>query len=465
MRPGVAPVTPGHLNCAAVAKPTALRNSSSRRALRRGWSQQGSTGNIADETVYASGKWEVDLGRRELRAAGSCVLLGGRAFEIFAEIVRANGATVSKDRLIGSVWSGAIVDDNTIQVHVSAIRRALGADRGMLLTIPGRGYRVCGAWSVRRDGVATGRTVAAPSPTGTRSAADNLPAAVSDLIGRDKILRQVQELLSAYRVVTLCGVGGIGKTKLAVEVARHVMADASRDVSFVELATLAAGSPVATTVARRLGLELGTPDLQPASIARAIGKRRLLLLLDNCEHVIDAASELAETVTRRCPHVTVLTTSREPLRIDGECTIQVPPLDIPPIDPPVHWQWSGDTTPECSAMTLFVARVRAVAPELSLQAHTTAIAAIVRRLDGIPLAIEFAAARAATLGLQGVLSRLDDRFDVIDRSAAGRLCRGIRRCGRRSTGVMSCCRNRSAACCAAMSSSRPISRLKAATRL
>ncbi len=374
---------------------------------------KGARGTIAGETVYASGKWEVDLGRRELRAAGSSVLLGSRAFEILAEIVRAGGATVSKDRLIDSVWSGAIVDDNTIQAHVSAIRRALGADRGMLLTIPGRGYRISGAWSIQRDGVATGRTVAAPSPNGVRSAANNLPAAVSDLIGRDKILRQLQDLLSGYRVVTLCGVGGIGKTKLAVEVARHVMAGSSSDVSFIELATLAAGSLVATAVARALGLELGTPDLQPASIARAIGNRRLLLLLDNCEHVIDAASELAETVTRICPHVTVLATSREPLRIDGECAIQVPPLDFPPIDPPTHGQGTGDTTPECSAVTLFVARVRAGAPELSLQTHATAIAAIVRRLDGIPLAIEFAAARAATLGVQGVLSRLDDRFELL----------------------------------------------------
>jgi predicted ATPase/DNA-binding winged helix-turn-helix (wHTH) protein len=373
-------------------------------------------GIITVNTASISGEWEIDLVRRELRTGGAYVPLGGRAFEILALLVRAGGETVTKDQLIAGVWPGAIVEDNTIQVHISAIRRALGAERDLLLTSHGRGYRLSGQWTVRNDGTAKAHAGAAPKPAGPRAAAGNLPAAGSDLIGRSAILQQVRELLSAYRVVTLCGTGGIGKTRLALEMARDLRAGFAGDVRFVELAALTVDSLMPAAVAAALDLELGGSGRQAAAVARAIGARKLLLLLDNCEHVIDAAAELAETVIRTCPDVTILATSREPLRIDGECAVQVPPLDVPPVESLVHTPGPGDVVAEHSAMTLFTARVRQAVPTFSPQPHAAAIGAICRRLDGIPLAIEFAAARAAVLGVETVLSRLDDRFELLSDS-------------------------------------------------
>jgi predicted ATPase/DNA-binding winged helix-turn-helix (wHTH) protein len=357
--------------------------------------------------IYMSGQWEIDLGQRELRAHGVPVPIGNRAFEIISVLVQSAGKLVSKDDLMGRVW-GAFVEENTIQVHISAIRKALGPDRGMLKTTSGRGYRLLGSWPIRQEEHASAEPIyLAQARKPVRPFQTNLPSRTSDLIGRDGAVQHLRNLLSAYRVVTLTGPGGIGKTSLALEIARNLFPTFQGDVRLVELVSLSDPDLVPSAVAGVLGL--GGEEIPAKSIARAIGGKKLLLVLDNCEHVVDAVASLAEMIVRLCPATSVLATSREMLRIEGEHVYRVPALDVPP-----QRQEESRTVLEHSAVQLFIARTTALRSDfLADEESLPAISAICRHLDGIPLAIELAASRAATLGPQQVASRLDDRLALL----------------------------------------------------
>jgi predicted ATPase/DNA-binding winged helix-turn-helix (wHTH) protein len=353
------------------------------------------------------GPWELDRTRRELRTHGVPVPLGGRAFDIVEVLAQSAGELVTKDEIFRRVWSGAIVEESTLQVHISGIRKALGPDRGLLKTAFGRGYRLLGAWTIRKEGISATPVVLQIVPPTVYLT--NFPSASSELIGRTSAVRHLEDLLSAYRLVSLIGAGGIGKTALALEVARGLFPTFQGDSRLVELAALADPDLVPSAVAGVLGLELGGGGISAEAVARAIGTKKLLLVLDNCEHVIDAAAKLVETMLRVCPRTTVLATSREALRIEGECVYRVSPLEVPP----EHWEEPSDVLGH-SAVELLVARTRELDSDFSPDSDSlAAIAAICRHLDGIPLAIEFAATRAATLGLEQVASRLDDRFTLL----------------------------------------------------
>jgi non-specific serine/threonine protein kinase len=237
----------------------------------------------------------------------------------------------------------------------------------------------------------------------------NFPVAPPDLIGRETAAEHLRELLSAHRVVTLTGPGGIGKTVLALNVARSLFPTFDGDRVVVELVSLSDPKLVPSAIASVLGLKMGGGEISPDSVARAIGGRKLLLVLDNCEHVVEAAARLAETLVHLCPYASILATSREILRIECEQVYAVPPLEVPP----QHQEEIGKVL-GYSAVQLLVARTTALRSDFSPQEENLkAIVAICRSLDGIPLAIEFAAARAATLGLDQVASRLDDRFGLL----------------------------------------------------
>jgi non-specific serine/threonine protein kinase len=368
--------------------------------------EAGTGGQQNEPTVFTCHRWEIDIAKRELRADGLAVPIGSRAFEIIETLVRSAGELVTKDDLIRRTWPGIFVEDNTVRVHISAIRRALGNDRGMLKTVSGRGYQLLGDWKA-------GTPLKADTPervrTATRPFLTNVPVAASALIGREAAVKQLQELLSAYRVVTLAGTGGIGKTVLASEVARRIFPKIESDVFFVELVSLSDSDLVPSTIAYVLGLQLRGEMMSSESVARAIGDRKLLLILDNCEHVIEAAARVAEALIRLCPHTTVLLTSREVLRIEGEFVYQVPALEVPG----QHLETSVDIL-DHSAVQLFVTRTRSLRADFQPQAEgLSVIVAICRQLDGIPLAIELAAAAAATLGVRQVARRLDDRFALL----------------------------------------------------
>jgi predicted ATPase/DNA-binding winged helix-turn-helix (wHTH) protein len=345
---------------------------------------------------------------RELRANGVPVPLGGRAFEIIEVLVHSAGDLVTKDDLMRQVWPGAVVGNNTLQVHMAAVRKALGPDRDLLKTAFGRGYRLLGDW-MTETGAARSEPVADAAAIPDQPNFTNLPLATSKLIGRAGAVQHVADLLSAYRTVTLTGPGGIGKTALSLEIARSLSPGFEGDAWLVELASLSDPVLVPTAVASALGLRLGGDAIPAESVGRAVGGRRLLMVLDNCEHVIDAAARLAETIIRMCPLASILATSREVLRIEGECVYRVPPLDVPK----ENQVESGDLLGH-SAVQLFIARTRAQNSEFTpREGDLPAIAAICRRLEGIPLAIEFASARAAALGLAEVAAHLDDRFDTL----------------------------------------------------
>jgi predicted ATPase/DNA-binding winged helix-turn-helix (wHTH) protein len=358
--------------------------------------------------IYALEPWEIDLGRRELRGKnGTLVPLGSRAFGVLEVLVRSAGDLISTSDLMEAVWPGVFVQENTLHFHIAAIRKGLGADRALLATVSGRGYRLIGDWTVRQRTTEVGPADCPPRRSPTPPAQSNLPIPASNIVGQTSAVARAQDLMSAFRAVTLTGPGGIGKTRLALEIARRLLPGFQGDVWFVDLATLSDAGLVAAAIAGVLGLRLGRNDIPPESLAHAIGVRRLLLIIDNCEHVINAAAEVVETLLRMCPGSSVLATSREAMRIEGEFVYRVPPLDVPGPS-----EVNRDHVLESSAVQLFIARTTGplAAPH---QDELSIMAAICRRLDGIPLAIEFAAARAETLGLKEVLSRLDDRFTLL----------------------------------------------------
>src|SRR5246500_617384 len=317
---------------------------------------------------------------------------------------------VTKDHVMERVWPGAVVGEGTLHVHISAVRKALGQDRAMLKTVSGHGYRLLGSWAPQqREGSAPPDYSPLPRTFGSPPA-NNFPPVIKRLIGRTAACQFVRDLVSAYRVVTLTGPGGIGKSSLAIKAVRYLLPDFEDGGWIVELASLSGPGFVPSTVAGTLGLKL-SGEISAESVARAVGGRHLVLVLDNCEHVIDAVANLAETLTRLCPRTTIVATSREVLRIDGESVYRVPPLDVPALG-----QAAPDYIMQYSAVELFVARTKALNAGFSPDAEDLAsIATICRHLDGIPLAIELAAASAAALGIAQVSAGLHDRFALLTR--------------------------------------------------
>jgi predicted ATPase/TolB-like protein/tetratricopeptide (TPR) repeat protein len=243
----------------------------------------------------------------------------------------------------------------------------------------------------------------------TRGRARDLSQPVNELIGREAELSEVADLIRTHRLVTLIGEGGIGKTRLGLEVARHLLPEFADGAWVAELAPLSDPELVQVTVATALGLDLTAGAMSAERVANALIGKQLMLVLDNCEHVIDAAASMAGVVLHTNAAIRVLATSREPLRTEGECVYRVPPLAVPAED--------TDNVEELlrhGAIRLFVARAHAADPRFSPDERIGAVAAaICRRLDGIPLAIELAAARGAALRIEEIASRLDDRFRLL----------------------------------------------------
>ena len=237
----------------------------------------------------------------------------------------------------------------------------------------------------------------------------NLPELVSELIGREVELDEFLDISASHRLVTLAGAGGIGKTRLGFEAARHLLPRFADGVWVAELAPLSDPELVPVAVATALGLELASGTASPLSVANALRSKQLMLVLDNCEHVVGAAARMAEALLRANPATRVIATSREPLRVEGEWVFLVPPLAVPAESIP-----DGEDPLRYGAVQLFVERALAAAPHFSSDARVAAaIAGICRRLDGIPLAIELAAARTAALGVEELAAGLHDRFRLL----------------------------------------------------
>ena len=241
----------------------------------------------------------------------------------------------------------------------------------------------------------------------------NVPEPLTALIGRDADLRRVAELIREQRIVTLVGVAGVGKTRLALAAASAAVMDFTHGVWLVELAALTDGSLVRGTVAAGVGITLDRDRDQSslAALVAALSSRQLLIVLDNCEHLIAACAEVVVAVARACPRVHILATSREPLAVDGEIIWTVAPLDIPALD---ERSKLPQQVTDAASVRLFVERARSVHPDFSVTPrNAAAVARICACLDGLPLALELAAARTRVLSPEQLAERIDERFQLL----------------------------------------------------
>ena len=341
------------------------------------------------------GRFRLDLDRRRLFHEHQAVRLGSRALEILCVLAESQGGLVTKDELMAKVWPGVIVEENNLQVHISALRKTLDADGGesAIVTVPGRGYRLIGFKS-GNGAVALETTV----PRG------NLPALAGPLIGREREAADIEALLGNYRLVTLVGAGGIGKTSLSLQIGATLRPRFPDGVWLLELAALDDARCVAQSTGALFALpaQPGQPALK--AVSTYLRSKCLLLILDNCEHLVERVAALTHAVLQGCPGVSMLASSREPLAVRGEHVYQVPLLDVPT-------PASGLTAVQAmrySAVRLFAERAAAALGSFQVtDANAPVIADICRRLDGIPLAIELAAPRLKVLKPEDLLARFD----------------------------------------------------------
>jgi predicted ATPase/DNA-binding winged helix-turn-helix (wHTH) protein len=347
---------------------------------------------------YRFGRFELRPAQRLLLADGAPLPVGARAFDLLLVLIAERDRVVSHDELLERVWPGMVVEENNLRQHVSALRKLLGAQA--LATVPGRGYRFTLPLEESPAAVAA-------SP----AAGFSLPAHKPTLIGREDDLAAVLKLLANTPLLTLVGAGGVGKTRMALEVADRVCADFADGVCFVELASVTDPTLVVRTVATVLDVhEEATRPLQD-TVLDVLRRRKMLLILDNCEHLIERCATFAEQVLRHSAGTRTLATSREALGVPGEVAWRLPSLRTAPLD-----VGSIEEFLAFPASRLLVERAQAGSPAFRVTAANLGAAArVCHQLDGIPLALELAAARIGALTVEQLAERLDDRFALLTR--------------------------------------------------
>jgi len=324
---------------------------------------------------------------------------------LIALISRA-GEVVGKADLITHVWPDTFVEESNLRVHIAGLRRALRDGQlgsRYIVNVPGRGYSFVASVQV------LDAPAAASQPASKTERPSSLPFALTRVIGRADIVGALCAQLAQRRFVTLVGPGGIGKTTVAVAVARELSSSYRDGVSFVDLASLNSPQLVPSALAALLGLAVPSQDATPAVIG-FLKTKHMLLVFDSCEHVVEAAASAAEEVSSSAPGVHILATSREPLRAAGERVHRLGPLESPSTSVGL----SAAQALTFPGVQLFVERVAASLDGFELSDADAPIAAdICRRLDGIALAIELAAGRVAAFGMRGLAEHLDDRFRLL----------------------------------------------------
>src|ERR1700722_4551301 len=350
------------------------------------------------------GPFELSGSERVLRREGETLPLGGRALDILIYLADRPGEVIAKQELMDRIWSDVTVEEGSLRVHVAAIRKALGDGQfgnRYIANIKGRGYSFVGT--------------VVPLAGNTESSSDRsrnqgrLPVRPLMMIGRETVVSEVSDKLRNERFITLIGPGGIGKTTIALAVGRAAAEEFGGEVYLVELEWLTDPRYVAGAVATSLGVALKSKDpcLELVGLVRS---RKLLIILDSCEHVIEAVASLAEQFYRQTEDIHVLTTSRESLNVKGEHCYRVPPLDCPPDG----LEQTANAVLRYPSVQLFVRRVAARAGSVVLtDEEAPFVAEICRKLDGIPLAIELAAGQVAALGIKNTVARLVSRPELL----------------------------------------------------
>jgi predicted ATPase/DNA-binding winged helix-turn-helix (wHTH) protein len=361
---------------------------------------------IDGEPPLRFGRFTVLRQARELFLDEQPREIGSRAFDLLMVLTERQGNVVSRREIIDLVWPDTYVDDVNLRVQVATLRRALGADRDIVKTVPGRGYLFAAEVSL-----ATGRT-----NQEERSASDapgldpatvrtNITRPINALLGRARELAELETIIGQDRMVVLIGCGGVGKTRLAIELGLRQAESFPDGIWLIDLAPLTDPGAVISTTAAALGVQIGNPDTEVEAIASAIGQRQLLIF-DNCEHLVAAVANLVGALLERAPGLSVLATSQDPLPLPIGLLYRLDPLELPP---------TGATEiTDFAASVLFCERARAADRRFTATAGNAArIGEICRRLDGIPLALEMAAARLSLLGLDGLLAGLDARLKLL----------------------------------------------------
>jgi predicted ATPase/DNA-binding winged helix-turn-helix (wHTH) protein len=358
--------------------------------------------NDRRDKVLSFGPFELSIGNRLLTNGAKVVPLGARAMDLLIVLVEQANEVVGRGTLIERVWPKRGAEQVSLRVHISALRKALDQSdpgRRYIANVPGRGYSF----------VVPVTSLSSPTSADIKpSWGSRLPARLMRMLGRKDALVAIQTKLAEQKFVTIVGPGGIGKTTLAVAIVHEMSATFNGRVYFVDLGALGSASLVAPAVATALGVSVQANNVVPALIDR-LQEGPTLIILDCCEHLVDAASAVAEELIRRVPTLHLLATSREAMRVEGEHVYELSALACPPEDRSL----SAHDTLQYPAVQLLIDRVRAVQGDFELVDADASIAAgICRRLDGIPLAIELAAGRVDIFGLHKTASLLDDRLNL-----------------------------------------------------
>jgi predicted ATPase/DNA-binding winged helix-turn-helix (wHTH) protein len=343
---------------------------------------------------------------RLLTKDGVPVELSARAFDILMTLLSRPAAVISKSDLMAQAWPGITVEEGSLRFHIANLRKALGDGKDSaryISTSAGRGY--CFVAPVSRSGEQS----QPPKTPGSGFRHANLPGRLTGMIGREDDLQRLSARLDAERFVTIVGSGGVGKTTLAIAIG-HQLTDAfAGAVLFVDLGMLSDPDLVATVVASMLGLSVQSDDATP-SLNAHLRDKRILLILDTCEHLIEAVAALASTIFAAAPHVHILATSRETLQVEGEHVYRLEPLACPP-DGAALTAAVARTFP---ATQLFLARALASGAQLDFSdAEAAIVVSICRKLDGVALAIELAARRVEAYGVHQTAALLDQRLTLL----------------------------------------------------
>lgn len=355
--------------------------------------------------VLSFGPFSLSVAGRLLKRADEPIPLGGRALDVLIALTERAGELVSYSELISLAWPNVTVDEANLRVQIATLRKALGGEDGgrYISNVAGRGYCFVAPVTRSQEPTAKAEGIAGSGQSW------RLPPRLARMVGRDEAVRAVSEQLTMGRFVSIVGPGGIGKTTVAVSVSHALLKGFSGAVSFVDLSALTNPQLVPTAVASALGFLIQASD-PFGSLVAFLGDKKILLVLDNCEHVIDSAARLAERIVSEAPQTHILTTSREALRVEGERVHLLYSLDCPP-------EYADLTAAEVlryPAAQLFMERATAGGHSAALSdIDAPVVATICRRLDGIALAIELAASRAGSLGIHGIAELLDNRFSLL----------------------------------------------------